>query len=112
MSAPDWLVAWREGTPPTPASPEPPKVAPAPRPAPIARPDRLGFSEPDQWPDDGGKRREPVLDHDHSPPLVVRRVGWLRCMRCRKPFFSADVVGQRLCSGEWGCRKRHDVHVS
>lgn len=53
--------------------------------------------EPDLWAWDGGKRREPVLDHDHSPPRVVRSVGWRRCMRCATPFFSADVVALRLC---------------
>ena len=110
-AVPEWLANWRNGSAPAPKLATPPRVTPAPRPATEPRPDRLGFSEPDQWPDDGGKRREAVLDHDHSPPLVVRRVGWQRCLRCRKPFFSADVVGQCLCSGAWECRKRDDVHV-
>lgn len=64
-----------------------------------------GFAYPVPWPDDGGVRREPVLDTDHVPPLVVRRVGWSRCLRCRRPFFSEDVVKLRLCGGEYGgCR--------
>ena len=49
------------------------------------------------WLYDGGARREPVLDTDHNPPLVVRKVGWCRCLRCRKPFFSQNVAAQRLC---------------
>ncbi|MBB5986994.1 hypothetical protein HNP60_002968 [Sphingobium sp. B1D3A] len=31
--------------------------------------------------------REPVLDADASPPRVVRKVGWQRCMKCRRPSF-------------------------
>lgn len=57
-----------------------------------------GFVEPMLWPDDGGLRRETVLDSDYLPPRVVRRVGWRKCLRCRAPFFSKDVVRQRLCA--------------
>jgi hypothetical protein len=48
--------------------------------------------------------REPVLDHDYHPPRLVRHVGWRRCIRCREPFFSEDVVRLRLCPTEIGCR--------
>jgi hypothetical protein len=58
-----------------------------------------GFLIPDHpWPNDGGKRREPVLDMDHNPPRIIRRIGWRSCMACRRPFFSEDVVSLRLCS--------------
>jgi hypothetical protein len=67
-----------------------------------------GFSEPQPWEFDGCARREPVLDHDHHPPRVVRRVGWQRCMRCREPFWSEDVVRLRLCSAGHGCRENED----
>lgn len=40
-----------------------------------------------------------------NPPRVVRRVGWQRCMKCSKPFWSGDVVRLRLCDGQdGGCR--------
>ena len=67
-----------------------------------------GFSEPDRWAFDQCKRREPVLDHDHNPPRVVRRVGWQRCLRCRQPFWSEDVVGLRLCAAGTGCREHNE----
>ncbi|QHL91166.1 hypothetical protein GVO57_10485 [Sphingomonas changnyeongensis] len=61
---------------------------------------------PEPWADDGGLRREPVLDHDYAPPRVVRFVGWARCLRCRRPFFSEDVVRLRMCTGAvGGCRE-------
>jgi len=48
-------------------------------------------------------RRE--LNHDVTPPRVVRRVRRQRCLRRRRPFWSADVVRLRLCdSGGDGCR--------
>lgn len=53
--------------------------------------------EPKPWPDDGGARREAVLDHNHTPARVVRRVGWLSCMSCKRRHFSPDVVKVRLC---------------
>lgn len=72
MSAdPDWLVTWQERQ----LSRGEPAVTPKLRPAAPLRPDRLGFTEPNEWPDDGGQRREVVLDHDCLPPRVVRRVG-------------------------------------
>ncbi|MBS1832583.1 MAG: hypothetical protein JST65_07720 [Acidobacteria bacterium] len=64
-----------------------------------------GFVEPQPWAYDGGVRREPVLDVDHNPPRVVRRVGWRKCMACAKPFFSEDVVALRLCNGPKSCRE-------
>ena len=63
----------------------------------------LGFSEPLPWPLDECQRRESVLDTDYEPPRVVRQVGGQRCLRCRQPFFSEDVVGLGLCPGE-GCQ--------
>lgn len=56
-----------------------------------------GFSEPQAWTWDGGKRREPVLDMDYNPPRVVRSVGWRCCMKCAKRFFSEDVIKVRMC---------------
>lgn len=107
---PAWLSAWREQ-----------RVAPVPLPTPEPTPvrrtapkrvhshtDPQGFAQPRQWPYDGGRRRESVLDYDHSPPRVVRRVGWSKCLRCRQPFFSEDVVRLRLCAGQEGCRTDED----
>lgn len=51
--------------------------------------------EPSAWPFDGGTRREPVVDPNWDN-RVIRRVGWRRCMRCSRWFFSRDVVGVRL----------------
>ena len=105
--APEWLVAWREGRVATPqATPlvrgKPPNGA-VPK---LSRPraNSYGFAEPAAWADDGGVRREPVLDTDHNPPRVVRRVGWRRCIGCGASFFSEDVIGLRLCDGPDGCR--------
>lgn len=53
--------------------------------------------EPERWIFDGGARRAPVLDPNFTPPRVVRRVGWLKCMRCQRFHFSDDVVGIRIC---------------
>lgn len=55
------------------------------------------LTEPDHWPYDGGARRVPVMDPNFDPPRLVRRVGWLRCMRCGRPHFSEDVTRIRLC---------------
>lgn len=56
------------------------------------------LAEPERWPFDGDlSHRAPVLDPNFDPPRVVRRVGWLRCMRCDRPHFSEDVVGVRIC---------------
>lgn len=54
--------------------------------------------EPTPWPLDGGARRANVLDPNFDPPRVIRRVGWVRCMRCQRFHFSGDVVAVRLCS--------------
>ena len=86
--------------------------APVVRTAPTVRVDHQGFVEPRPWSYDGCLRREPVLDHDVTPPRMVRRVGWQRCMRCRRPFWSDDVVRLRLCvSGGAGCRHFEDRHA-
>ena len=56
------------------------------------------LAEPERWPFDGDlARRAPVLDPNFDPPRFVRRVGWLRCMRCQRPIFSEDVTGVRIC---------------
>lgn len=70
--------------------------------------DMQGMIEPKRWDYDGCVRREPVLDADTSPPRVVRKVGWQRCLKCRRPFFSEDVLRLRLCSGADGCREDED----
>ena len=54
--------------------------------------------EPTPWPLDGGARRANVLDPNFDPPRVIRRVGWVKCMRCQRFHFSGDVVAVRLCS--------------
>lgn len=90
---PEWLAQWRvtqlDPKPPTEAKPKPRKRKPKPK--------NKGFIEPKPWDCDGGSRREPVLDTDHTPPLVVRYVGWQRCLVCQSPFFSEDVTRLRLC---------------
>lgn len=116
---PFWLAAWRNGAA-QPLNEREQPVAPARAPAVAAAPAQTaqalerkahpmskGFTEPDPWPFDGCVRRGNVLDHDHNPPRVVRRVGWQRCIRCREPFWSADVVRLRLCSAGLGCRERY-----
>lgn len=67
----------------------------------VHEPQGLGhdLEEPEAWAWDGGKRREPVLDHNFRPPRVVRSVGWRCCMKCAKPYFSQDVIRQRMCDG-------------
>lgn len=122
---PAWLAAWHEerGTQPVtqraaPATPAPPTApavvhaltAPASqRPAPPrVHPLSKGFTEPRPWDFDGCARREPVLDHDYHPPRVVRRVGWQRCMSCRRPFWSDDAVRLRLCTANSGGCRDHD----
>ncbi len=113
---PAWLAAWRAGQEPVTLCEQP--VAPAPRPATTIAPAQAapakrytnptGYSYPQPWQFDGGLRREPVLDLDCHPPRVVRRVGWQRCMRCRQPFWSDDVIRLRLCSSGTGCREDED----
>lgn len=51
--------------------------------------------------------RAPVLDEDRGYS-VVRKVGWHRCLKCRRPFSSEDVLRLRLCSGKEGCRGDED----
>jgi hypothetical protein len=115
---PAWLLAWREQQ-----SRQRPALAPPAAP-PVSRPtyaprdtfsfparegaDWQGMIVPKRWDYDGCLRREAVIDADASPPRVVRRVGWQRCMKCRRPFFSEDVLGQRLCTGTDGCRGDED----
>lgn len=119
---PGWLVAWRQqqAQPPAPpaATPSPalpkPKVRYAPHDsvqfASVPGADLQGFVEPGRWDYDGCKRREPVKDADY-PYRVVRTVGWQRCLKCRRPFFSEDVIRLRLCvggAGTTGCRGDED----
>ncbi|GFE80237.1 hypothetical protein GCM10011487_22370 [Steroidobacter agaridevorans] len=53
------------------------------------------------WPFDGDlTRRDEVVDPNFDPPRIVRRMGWLSCLRCTRPTFSEDVVCIRLC---WAC---------
>jgi hypothetical protein len=106
---PPWLVAWRERCPAPPAQREQQprqggngETATVSAVAEASRPQRpkvnyQGFVEPLPWPDDGGRRRETVLDVDHNPPRVVRVVGWQRCIKCSRRFFSDDVRAVRMC---------------
>lgn len=106
---PPWLAAWRERGPAPPAQREPhpcqggngetATVSAVAEAAPPQRPkvNYQGFVEPLPWPDDGGRRRERVLDVDHNPPRVVRVVGWQRCIKCSRRFFSDDVRAVRMC---------------
>jgi hypothetical protein len=50
---------------------------------------------PAEWPDDGGARRERVLDPDDGRLVAI--VGWRSCLRCGRRFFSEDVRAIRLC---------------
>ncbi len=63
---------------------------------------------PKPWDYDGCERREPVIDADNR--RVVRKVGWHHCLKCRKPFWSDDVVRLRLCVDPTigGCRRDED----
>lgn len=109
--APAWLQAWHDSQH-QPSNPVAPKPTYAPRDT-FAFPakegaDWQGMVVPKRWEFDGCLRREAVLDADSTPPRVVRRVGWHRCMKCRRPFFSEDVLRQRLCDGAGGCREDED----
>ena len=76
-----------------------------------AKPNYLGFVQPQRWPPDDGARREPVLDVVTTPPRVVRYVGYRKCMRCGILFWSQDVQRLRLCTPQpnrQGCRSRQD----
>ena len=64
-------------------------------PAPLARP----LIEPARWRFVGDLlRRASVLDPNEQPPRVVRRVGYLACIRCRRAFWSDDVLRVRMCA--------------
>jgi hypothetical protein len=116
---PQWLANWRrhKDNPQPAARPEPhprqgctsekPAVSAVAGVQRRARPkgNWQGFAEPARWPDDGGVRREPVLDTDHNPPRVVRTVGWRTCLCCGTPYFSEDVVALRICDT---CKQTHD----
>ncbi len=119
---PTWLLAWRDQQRQREAAPAPPLAAtPAPTPLKVYAPrdtvqfakvqgaDLQGMIVPARWPFDGGVRREPVMDTDY-PPRVVRKVGWHRCLKCKMPFWSEDVLRQRLCVGDGfvGCRSDED----
>jgi hypothetical protein len=57
------------------------------------------IKEPTPWRFDGDiKRRVPVLDEIGVTPRIVRYVGYRACLRCRRPFFTPDVVKVRLCT--------------
>ncbi|KQN08613.1 hypothetical protein ASE85_16945 [Sphingobium sp. Leaf26] len=114
---PAWLLAWREQLS------QPASAAHARTTIKIYAPrdtfsfparegaDWQGMIVPKRWDYDGCVRREPVVDADASPPRVVRKVGWQRCMKCRRPFFSEDVIRLRLCTGgggTTGCRGDED----
>ena len=116
---PAWLQAWQgQHCQPQPAVPAtlPPSSAPKPSYAPrdtFAFParegaDLQGMIEPKRWDFDGCLRREPVLDADARPPRVVRKVGWHRCLKCRRPFFSEDVLRLRMCEP---CRGQEDRYT-
>ena len=116
VTEPAWLVAYRRGEKAPPAATAPPAqpqaaagqgdrgsnthTGPVPPATPRRRGGRFdtGFDEPEPWAWDGGVRREAVLDTDHMPPRIVRKVGWRVCMRCRAPYWSDDVVKIRMCS--------------
>lgn len=57
------------------------------------------LEEPEPWAWDRCKRREKVLDHNFSPPRVVRTVGWRACLKCSDPFWSDDIIALRMCAG-------------
>ena len=54
--------------------------------------------EINKWSYDRGTRRANVLDPNFDPPRIIRRVGWVKCMRCQRFHFSGNVVSVRLCS--------------
>lgn len=53
--------------------------------------------EPKPWPFDGGTRRAQVLNPNFDPPRLIRKMGWARCMTCRRYHFSEDVARVRIC---------------
>lgn len=115
---PAWLLAWRQRQGQPQPAPSAPAAPPAPKP-PYATRDTFAFPAytgadgqgmviPKRWDFDGCVRREAVLDADVSPPRLVRKVGWQRCMKCRVPFFSEDVVRLRMCQP---CREDEDRYT-
>lgn len=68
-----------------------------------------GFTrDPAMWPDDGGKLRVPIYDHNFGQKRLVRRVGWTNCLG-RDPvhrIFSADVARERICTS---CKTRQST---
>jgi hypothetical protein len=111
--APAWLLAWQDEQ--RQRQPASPPAAPPPTPARVPETFRkealIGISEPLPWEYDLCVRREPVLDTTFTPTRVVRKVGWHHCLKCRRPFFSEDVVRLRLCSGSVGCREDEDRYL-
>lgn len=108
---PSWLANWQSQ--PT-NHHSGPRVAPKPAAQPEPTKPKAnfqGFIIPERWPCDNGTRREPVMDMDTDPPRIVRYVGWKKCMRCGKWFFSEDVTRLRMCdetsaTGVLGCRRK------
>ena len=117
---PAWLANWRENTLAAAAQRDkhkkrgntPKPKAPAVASAQHRGGNTYGFIVPERWPNDGGVRRESVLDTDHNPPRVVRKVGWQRCIACGSPFFSEDVIALRLCDGASSCRDPKDHNTN
>ena len=107
---PAWMVAWRDRDHQQPSSPPSKVYAPHDTFSFPAKKgvDWQGMIVPKRWAYDGCVRREAVMDADASPPHVVRKIGWQRCMKCRRPFFSEDVLRLRLCDGAQGCRGDED----
>ncbi len=58
-----------------------------------------GFLIPVQWSinsDPDLTQRAAVLDRENRN-RVVRYVGYRRCLICKRPFWSEDVRGHRIC---------------
>jgi hypothetical protein len=67
--------------------------------------------DPDRWDDDSGAKRVAIYDHNHNPPRLVRKVGWVNCLspysvERRHRFFSGDVQRVRMCPY---CKTRVDT---
>jgi hypothetical protein len=113
---PAWLVAWRERDhqPQAPKQPKPRRPAP-PRDAPYTplrmkgQAAAIGIIEPDAWPFDGCVRREPVTDMD-IPGRVVRRVGWHRCLKCRRPFSQRTCCACACVAARKGAERRGPIY--
>lgn len=73
-----------------------------PGPRPVRRPKDCTLAkpliEPERWSFNGDlTHRAFVMDPNVEPSKLVRRIGWLNCMRCSRPHFSEDVLRIRLC---------------